>query len=412
MAYGPAPAWKALRMIAEVTPGTTPATAMDVFPVETAKPTSVGITRTNPGNVQADREHRDYPPVTFAPGLQVATDFCLKVPAYAQAISGVTDRTAFAAVSHTASDISIGTTGPLRRLSKYLGWGATLTTVPGLYLVSGFVTAGTFWVYVTSVVGDDAFLDPALPIPADEAAGASVTVKLSRGWKSTATSDATFKSSSVELWGATQAKGEVMRYLLWTKWGINVPRTGVIKQSFEGVSARQPSKITAQLANATTSTTWRATSAGRDWQGQPEPEVGGVFRLGGATFDSVAFESYGFEFLNPAILKEGAGAGIGPIVAHRDNMKSSSVTFAFDRATAQSDTLVDYFRDADTEVSHAVGWRDSGLNRSLVVIPRLCFSDEDLSGIKQSDTDMVSVKGWAKNDTTLGASWIYAEVDA
>lgn len=423
MAYAAAPSPKSVRIIAEATPGTLPGTAMDVLPCESFSPSGLGTGRTQAGNVAANRHHPANIPTGSNPAASLGADLLLGPCAgHRKILEGVTDRAATTGNSYTAATIAL--TGGVLIESAVGGWATTASwLVAGTaILVEGlaagpFLTFGPFWAFVTDVTGANATLSSLLPIPADMAEGASVRIRFTRSYLSTPASNDVMLTYALEVMSAS-GKGDEWLRTAWTEYGYSLPdETGVLKMTAGLVGTGLPIKLTAALANGTTAfdvTTAPAMGGGVDFGAHAEPNSGGALRLNSVTLSDLLLKSLSFKMSAGAAADKGGGSGLDNKTLRRDGFVTSGLDFTVERATTQSDDLIDLLRDVDgstVPVSH--GWLDAAGNRRLFLGPQLDLGEEGDSGVKQDGTQQISVSGMFRPSSLISqAYWLIVDADA
>jgi hypothetical protein len=384
-----------VRAIREVTPGTLPAGAMLVVPFETM-PFKSSFTRGQPGDVNTHGQAEDNPAENLQTSATGSGDFrfglrdLLREEAFRNTIT--------AAVTLTSTAIAAVASG--NKLTRTGGWGSR--AAGDLIWIAGFVTNGALFAgHVSAVSGDDLTLD--WPTLVNESAGPSVTVS-DLGQLTVGTS---LLTSYWEEWNLKSLKGRQFPGLSATSWDVSVDDPSHWKESFNIVGMQAATRLSAQLANATTAATSRKIFNGNTNTGDKTvlgSQMG--FRYGGTLMTDLIIKSLKFSLTSPKLTESGVGT-LGPQSIALDGLFEVKIDLKVLRSGTNVDTLMDDAANPNAEKSFGIGLRDGDGKRVYLWVPKAQPMMGDPDGLKRSGSEMVDFSYVARYDS-LDSSIRYA----
>jgi hypothetical protein len=366
-----------VRAIREVTPGTLPAGAMLVVPFETM-PFKSSFTRGQPGDVNTHGQSEDNPAENLSTSATGAGDFrfgirdLLREEAFRSTVTS--------SVSISSALIAAVASG--NKLTRAAGWGSL--AAGDIVWITGFATnAAAFAAKISAVSSGDLTL--AWPTVVDESAGPTVVVA-HLGQLTVGTS---LLTSYWEEWNLKSLKGRQFPGLSATGWDVMVDDPSHWKESFPIVGMQAASRLSAQLANATTAATSRKIFNGNTNTG--DKTVAGSqmgFRYNGALMTDLIIKSLKFNLTSPKLTETGVGT-LGPQSIALDGLFEVKIDLKVLRSGANVDTLMDDAADPNAEKSFGIGLRDGDGKRVYLWVPKAQPMGGDPDGLKRSGSEMV-----------------------
>lgn len=383
-----------VRRIREVTAGTLPATAMTITPFATWAVKS-GMTRSTPENVNSDRQQDDSP----AEDLQIAgsatCDYRIGIYDAMRAAAFCKEYTA--AVSASSALIAAVAAG--NKLTRAAGWGTR--AVGDIVWVTGFVTnPAAFVAIVTAVSGGDLTLDTPHGALQDEAAGPTVTVA-DAGQLILGTS---LLTDYWEEWNTKTSKGRKYPGVGVSMWSAEMAFPKPWKQSFNLVGMTAATRISAQLANASSSSALRkVVNSNVNFGDKTTVNSGMGFRYNGALSTDLRIETIKVSVENPLATSGGAGT-LGPQDIDLDGDISVKLEITAKRKGTLIDTMLDDAANPDAEKAIGFGLVDAGGNRDYIYLEGCRPYNGDPDGLKKQGKETVSLSYTCiRKTTTHGA---------
>lgn len=379
------------RAIREVTQGVLPATAMTVFPWATL-PFKSGFTRGAPDDVASHGQADDNPAEDLNITASGAGDY--RITLRDQLREEVFRNTYTAGITVTSALISAVAAG--NKLVRAAGWGSR---APGdLIWVPGFVTnPAAFAARVSAVSGTDLTLS--WPTLVDEAAGPTVTVA-DLGQLIFGTS---LLTSYWEEWNTKTSKGRKFPGVGATQWDLEMQFPKHFKESFQFMGMTAATRLSAQLANATTAAAVRRiVNANTNFGDKTVTNSNMGFRHAGSLLANIILKTLKLSVVSPKQTEGGAGT-LGPQTIGLDGQVAVKLDITALRTGTDIDTLMDASVDPNAENSIGFGLRDPDGKRSYIYLPRMQPFNGDPDGLKKSGSEQVSLSWVGRYDSVDSA---------
>lgn len=378
------------RRVREVTPGTTPGTAMNVYGFRNLD-FEQKITREKPGNVESNRQPRDNPAMNLEVSGSASADYL--IGAYDDIREDAFAAAYVAVYTSTGTDVACVASG--NKLTKAAGWG-TLASY-SLIKVLGFSTNGAvFYGLVGLIASTDCPLT--FPTLVNESAGPSVTVE----HDGNLTLGTTLFTATYETINTNTSFGETWPYVACSSWSFDMTHPGQISQAWNFVGGKKNTTISAALGNSSNAqSTNPVLTAGVNFGDGLNPTRGLGIRLADALKPNYRVKKLSFNLSNPILADGGAGT-FGPMDATLDGMFEATGTLQLLRNHADGETLIANANLESFVASLAWGWVDGLGNSEIFYLPGVQFSGDKASGVSQSGRQTLDFNWMAKTSTNHG----------
>lgn len=382
-----------VRRIVEVTPGTTPAGAMTTCPW-TEFSHSAPLEREEPGDVVADRQPTDNPATNISVSATGSCDAGYQN--HDIELAAVFSRAKTAAATVTNTGISaVASTNTLHGATSIFG-----SFLAGdIVWVTGLTTNGTaFLAVLSAATADDLTLDLDSKTLVDETAGASVTVRHS-GLFACGTS---LLTATYEIWNTATSVGYSLPYLGATEYTFNLQHPNKCTESFAFMGGVAPTRLSAQLANATTvGATNGVLNSNIHFGDALNPNAGLGLKWGGTAL-TLRVKTLKLMLRNPKSADGGAGV-LGPQDLAADNRFGATIEIKCPRTGSSGiEDLIDDCNDANTVESLGFGFRDGAGNRRYFWAPECQPGNGQVTGVKQSGRDEFTFTLSLRKSATYG----------